>query len=989
MEKYINMMRAKLNKEKFQPSSFFNTLFLLVLVILINGLMPVAAQNSEVVVFSENWNDSYLLEPWKPNNSAGWFLTSPKNQLVAQENRGNSLRVNFDAGDLGSASGMGNYRIYLDSMYKELYISWEYWLTADFDFGYADGNGGGKFFGGVSGGNMYDIPRTAIDTADGWAYFMMFQNGSYYTYPYFYNAEYWGGYPAGYKITALTRGEWREITVRLKVNDPQVANGIVEVFDNGKLVFQQTNAQMTSPTHPEWLIDALYLNNFFGGTSACPKAQYAMYDNLVAWYYPKGSSMYRSGVSESGRTLYAPRVSNYHPKVPNKFTETVYSDAAGKISSHCGFEMPIYHGDDYETSTIEISNASRISINVSEFTYDKGQSYTGYKQILNIYQGKGSNRTLVKSFMYGQNTSVPSQIEISGNTAEIEWQAGNGQHRGFTLTYTSNGTGSGKNFTCGKFTATQRGANQTTTQTEPTAYPPYTPSNLQVTSATTTSIGIKWNDNSAIETAYEIERMGPADQRKTTRVGANITTYNDTGLESNATYTYWVRAYNTTGGYSAYTASVQAKTQSPAVPLNAPSSLTSTGYTEKSITIQWSDNSNNENGFMITRTLGMNPDSSVNIIVGANETGFTDDSLASNTTYIYTVKAVNNNGTSASSNKNVAATLSIIETQRVKEGLIAYYNFGYDPDYIVHDLSGYGNPLNLKILQPSAVAWNENNRIEIISNTAIVSASSASKITSEIKRTGEITMECWIRPSDPDLSASSRVISLAINDAEVGFVLDQHYSDVDDGKSLSYSVRLQTESTNKSGFPEISPLNSIAYLNMQHVVYIRDTLGNESLYVNGEKSAEGFRPSNFSTWSNNFYLRLGNENDLTHPWKGTFYSMAIYNKALSVGEISKNYALGPCDNIKTDGQEFTINVYPNPITDVANIEIVPVNLQDYIPLTTIRLLDMYGKVHYQTTLFNPDDGYHTTMDFGRYSKGIYFLQIVSGNDQSATKLIVQ
>lgn len=991
----MHTILAKLNKVSFQPKINKIIRFFSLTLILAMGFLPVISQqNGEVIVFSENWDNTYSLQPWSPNYGEGWFNTSPINELIPVDGRGKSLKMNTVPGDVGSSSGIGNYRIYLDSLYKELYLSFEYYLSPNFSYGFTGSNGGGKLFGGFSGGNMFDIPRTEIDTSDGWGLAMIFQNGYYYTYPYLWNSWYsYGGFPGGNQLAQLVRGEWREITLRLKINDPYKENGIIEAYDNGRLVFKSDRIQMTSPTHPEWLIDAIYLNHFIGGSDPSTSEQYAIFDNLVAWYYPKGSSMYREGASESGRTLYAPRVTNYHPPVPNKFTPAAYTEASGKITSHCGFDMPIVHPDDFETSTIEVSGASKIWINVSEFSYDGGVTYSGYKQILNIYSGKGTNKTLVSTFMAGYFTSVPFQIEIPGNTATIEWQAGEGLGRGFTLTYSSDGTGSGKNFACGKYIASQRGANNATTTIPPVKPPiatPASPSNLQVISVTSNSINIKWNDNSDVETAFEVERMGPTDNiRKTIRVGANSTTYSDIGLASNSSYTYWIRAYNTTGGFSAYTSPVQATTQGPAIPLNAPSGLTSTGFTEKSISIQWNDNSSNENGFLITRTLALDPDSVVNIYVDANTTVFTDDSLASNTTYIYTVKAVNNTGTSSSSNKNVAATLSVTETKRVKDGLIAYYNFGYDPDYIVRDLSGFGSPLNLKILKPSAVIWNENNRVQITANTAIVSATVANKLTTEIKKTGEITMECWIRPFQPDLASSSRVISLGLNDSEVGFVLDQSFSNAANENSLNYLVRVQTESTVKSGYPEITPLTEIGYLNMQHVVYVRDTLGNETIYMNGKKAVEGFRPNSFNTWVNTFYLRLGNENDLTRPWRGTFYLLAIYNKALTAGEINKNYNLGPCDNIKSDGQEYTINVFPNPVIDLANIEVLPVNIQDYIPLTTIRVLDMYGKLYYQTNLFNPDEGYKTTLDFNGFAKGIYFLQVISGSEKKSSKLIVQ
>jgi hypothetical protein len=987
-------LRTNVNKEFHLTRTAGSVLWVLLVLFQSLCYLPLQAQNGEVVVFSENWNDSYSLEPWAPNYASGWFTGNPKNQVVPYSNHGNVLRVNFASGDIGGGvAGIGNYRIYLDSMYRELYFSWEYYLDPAFDYGYADTDGGGKFFGGLSGGNRTNVPRVPSDTSIGWTYFMMFHNGDYFTYPYFYNHEYWDGYPSGNEIAPIYRGEWREVTIRLRVNEPNKANGFVEMFDNGRMVFRKTDYQMTSPTHPEWMIDALLLNVFFGGSSPCPKAQYAMFDNMVAWYYPKSSSQYRAGTSEAGRLVYAPRVSNYHPKVPNQFTPTTYTDARGTVRSHCGFAMPIVHDNNFQTSTIEISDATRISINVTKFSHTYS-TWSGSQQILKIYSGKGDNRTLVQTFDPDTYTRVPTAIEINGNTATIEWQAGSGDRQGFNLQYTSDGTGTGKNFTCGDFTAVQNGAGQSVTPvdpppTDPNYYTPKAPTNLQITAVTGNTISLRWTDNSQIEEFYEIERQGPGTVKKIFKVSSNTTTYLDAGLESLTKYSYSVRAYHSLGGYSASTTKVEATTLAPLAPLAAPTSLKTTGFSNSSITINWNDNSTNESGFLVTRSLALDPDSAVTMVVDANTTVYTDDSLSSNTTYVYTVKAINTTGTSASSNKNVTTTLSLTETRRVTSGLIAYYNFGYDPDYNVQDLSGFGEPVNMRILKPTAVQWNDNNRLQITSNTAIVSNTPARKIISELRRTGQLTFECWIRPSTPSSSSNSRVVSLAVNDDEAGFILDQQFSGYSDDESLNYSVRLQTESTNKSGYPEIVPVQSMTYLNMQHVIYIRDTIGNEVIYLNGERAAEGFRPSSFDTWSNDFYLRLGNEKDMTHPWTGTFYSLAIYNKALSAAEIKKNYKLGPCDNIRSSTQEFKISVYPNPVSSLATIEVLPISAQDYVPLTTVRLLDMYGKVHFETTIFNPDQGYRDELDFGRYARGIYFLQVISGSAQNTSKIIAQ
>jgi hypothetical protein len=252
-------------------------------------------------------------------------------------------------------------------------------------------------------------------------------------------------------------------------------------------------------------------------------------------------------------------------------------------------------------------------------------------------------------------------------------------------------------------------------------------------------------------------------------------------------------------------------------------------------------------------------------------------------------------------------------------------------------------------------------------------------------------MECWIEPTEPFSSGSSRVISLSLNDAETGFVLDQDFSENANDKSLGYSVRMQTTTTGASGYPAIIPADKIDHLNLQHVAYVRDSTGDELLYVNGKVVAEGFRPSEQKIWNNNFYLRLGNENDMAHPWEGTFYSMAVYNKALSKSDINHNFDLGPCDTIRTNGMDFNVRFYPNPAAskDKVNIEIEPVNFEYYLPQTSVRVLDMFGKVYYEEIIFNPKNQFNRQLDISHYQSGMYFIQVLSGSFQKSAKLIVQ
>ena len=90
---------------------------------------------------------------------------------------------------------------------------------------------------------------------------------------------------------------------------------------------------------------------------------------------------------------------------------------------------------------------------------------------------------------------------------------------------------------------------------------PVLPSNLTATAISSRQINLSWTDNSANETGFKIERAaassGPFSQIAT--VGANVKTYQNTGLQRNTSYYYRVRAYNAAGD-SAYSNTASAIT---------------------------------------------------------------------------------------------------------------------------------------------------------------------------------------------------------------------------------------------------------------------------------------------------------------------------------------------------------------------------------------------------------------------------------------------
>ena len=199
-------------------------------------------------------------------------------------------------------------------------------------------------------------------------------------------------------------------------------------------------------------------------------------------------------------------------------------------------------------------------------------------------------------------------------------------------------------------------SNEAHATTPPEGTPPSAPSDLAAEATSPTEVSLSWTDNSDNEDGFKIERKQEGGTFSViATLPPNTTTYTDTGLTPDTTYTYRVRAYNSFG-YSDYSNEAEVTTPSLITIPEAPTNLTVSDITSESVSLSWTDNSDNEEGFKLYRREKEEADFSLLITLPADTTTYTDDSVEPEKTYYYKVLAFNSAGDSDFSNV-VTATI--------------------------------------------------------------------------------------------------------------------------------------------------------------------------------------------------------------------------------------------------------------------------------------------------------------------------------------------
>jgi len=235
------------------------------------------------------------------------------------------------------------------------------------------------------------------------------------------------------------------------------------------------------------------------------------------------------------------------------------------------------------------------------------------------------------------------------------------------------------------------------------------------------------------------------------------------------------------------------------------------------------------------------------------------------------------------------------DSPRVLDGLQVLYTFDEGEGRVVEDRSGVEPAFDLELDNLVTNRWLPGGGVEITGNSVITSIDVADKVFVACVQSNAVTLEAWIEPAN--VTQTGTVFTYGKqNNANAALTVNTTV--------YAGAVRTATPDPNMAG--EVieaiqtvqSPVDTAAVA-AQHVVFTRDATG-ASLYVNGADvgpmppmPTEPPPVADQRTWRPGYQLVIGNRSDGQSPWLGKVYLVAIYCKALSVGEVQKNYAAGP------------------------------------------------------------------------------------------------
>jgi len=511
------------------------------------------------------------------------------------------------------------------------------------------------------------------------------------------------------------------------------------------------------------------------------------------------------------------------------------------------------------------------------------------------------------------------------------------------------------------------------------------------------TLTVNWVDGATNETNYVLERSTDGISFTTiATLGANVTSYNDSGLIPNTLYYYQVKATNSTES-SAYSTVSITTPPIPSAPTKATTPTPATGIntiqlTNGEVNLKWTGNVNTT-----TYSVYFGTDAS-NLIKIADvpyvaAPSYLKTGLSPSITYYWRIDASNNKG---------VTTGDVWSFSALNPELVGHWPFkeAVGDGQQIADISSYANNGQLDAAFDNSsvrVVGKGNNAIDfatLLPNKLMVSIPNQDNILFD---KNSFTISFWMK-ADPSLIPAVTPVQLSsyilckgsiTKNATTGATGKRFDVEVKN-KQLRFAI-----DDDKTKTEIASSLAADKYYtgDWVNVVIMRDVTANKlRIYTNGTFTNEGNDATGTAVGIGEpTDLVIGNigalelyANTTPAPYKGLFDELQIFNYALSASQVASLYTQVFLGNEKFSQNKTSIKVYPNPVKDKIFITIPDYNETS----VTATLIDTTGKVILKEKIVAAEKGVFI-LNVANKVSGVNVINVSGENLNSNFKIIAE
>jgi hypothetical protein len=237
-------------------------------------------------------------------------------------------------------------------------------------------------------------------------------------------------------------------------------------------------------------------------------------------------------------------------------------------------------------------------------------------------------------------------------------------------------------------------------------------------------------------------------------------------------------------------------------------------------------------------------------------------------------------------------------------GPVALYTFHEGSGRVVHDVSGVGRPLDLRVRMGTRADWRRTGLV-LRGRSGLASTDSARELVRRLRASRAVTVEVWLRTLSRDRTRMAPIVSLTGDGRSRRQVLL--------GKSAVRGTPVfasRTRARPAAGQASLLRSRAPTRTRLTHVVFTTRASGSRSIFVDGRRVARGSALRQVTGPFGGQRLVLGGALGGTSPWRGELRRLAVYDRALSPTAVSSSFERGPKG--RGTGLEVTKRTKPAP-----------------------------------------------------------------------------